>query len=64
MGSTGAPIWALEWCPLPHDSKADQVLAVAVDVMDGSYDSNKAVDGPGLVQLWSMRDVTQEQALR
>ncbi|GFR83191.1 general transcription factor 3C polypeptide 2, partial [Elysia marginata] len=61
--STGAPIWALEWCPLPSDTSSDQVVAVAVDSLDIPTDSNKAVAGRGVVQFWSLRDVKQEDSL-
>ncbi|KAK3785939.1 hypothetical protein RRG08_013941 [Elysia crispata] len=58
--STGSPVWAIEWCPLPSGMQHCQVLAVAVDSMDAKTDSNRAVSAPGMVQFWSLRDIKQE----
>ncbi|GFN92483.1 general transcription factor 3c polypeptide 2 [Plakobranchus ocellatus] len=59
---TGAPIRALEWCPLPSNADCDQVVAVATDLMEGTWDSNRCVDGPGLLQFWTIRNAVQDAA--
>ncbi|GFO32650.1 hypothetical protein PoB_005915500, partial [Plakobranchus ocellatus] len=59
---TGAPIRALEWCPLPSNAECDQVVAVATDLIEGTWDSNRCVDGPGLLQFWTIRNAVQDAA--
>ncbi|XP_012938730.1 general transcription factor 3C polypeptide 2 [Aplysia californica] len=51
---SGGPIWAVEWCPLPHDARTNQLAAVAADVSDAEPPcTHTALTAPALVQMWT-----------
>ncbi|NWX76279.1 TF3C2 factor, partial [Alca torda] len=57
----GGPVWAMEWCPSPEGSAADQYVAV---YCHGSMEETHSVaglhGGPALLQLWGLGTLQQE----
>lgn len=58
---TGAPVWALDWCPqhgqAASQSTLDNVELLAVATHPKSQPHNKmgvALHGPGVIQLWAV----------
>lgn len=52
---TGGPVWGLEWCP----GEGPQYLAVSSHLsMEFNFQAGSTFTGPGLVQLWSLEDIS------
>ena len=51
---TGAPVWAMDWCPLPlSESQHDQILAVANHSREHLVDPEVTYGEPTVVQFWN-----------
>lgn len=55
----GGPVSALAWCPTPLSLGEEQVLAVStLSSMDALPPLCETSTAPGLIQLWSVSDIT------
>ncbi|XP_067406634.1 general transcription factor 3C polypeptide 2 [Emydura macquarii macquarii] len=51
----GGPVWAMEWCPSPEGSAADQYVALYCNQgMDEKHSLAELHTGPALLQLWGL----------
>ncbi|CAH1397014.1 unnamed protein product [Nezara viridula] len=56
---TGGPVWGLEWCP----GEGPQYLAVSSHLsMEFNFQAGSTFTGPGLVQLWSLEDISNAKS--
>ncbi|XP_048727420.2 uncharacterized protein LOC125645688 isoform X2 [Ostrea edulis] len=51
----GGPVWGLAWCPIPHNVKSDQFLAISCHrQMDEFHETMTTYSGNGSIQLWNI----------
>ncbi|XP_061182837.1 general transcription factor 3C polypeptide 2-like [Saccostrea echinata] len=54
----GGPVWGLAWCPVPHNVKCDQYLAVSCHrEMVECHETKSLYFGKGAIQLWNIGEL-------
>ncbi|KAM6964927.1 general transcription factor 3C polypeptide 2 [Aplochiton taeniatus] len=52
---TGGPVWAMDWCPCPDGSIANQYVALSTHrTADEQHLVHRTYTKPGLVQVWNL----------